>query len=101
MPPSARIVSVLLPQPLPEPFDYELPEGMTAPPGSFVVVPLGPREMIGVAGLGRRRIFVLQHRRTDRRRSHLAAHVHPRAPLLAHRQFVDSREIEGVDKSEI
>jgi primosomal protein N' (replication factor Y) len=48
MPPSARIVSVLLPQPLPEPFDYELPEGMTAPPGSFVVVPLGPREMIGV-----------------------------------------------------
>jgi primosomal protein N' (replication factor Y) len=48
MPPSARIVSVLLPQPLPEPFDYELPERMSAPPGSFVVVPLGPREMIGV-----------------------------------------------------
>jgi primosomal protein N' (replication factor Y) len=47
MPSSSRIVSVLLPQPLPEPFDYELPEGMTAPPGSFVVVPLGPREMIG------------------------------------------------------
>ena len=43
-----RIVSVLLPQPLPEPFDYELPEGVEAPPGSFVVVPLGPREMIGV-----------------------------------------------------
>ncbi len=43
-----RIVSVLLPQPLPEPFDYELPEGVDAPPGSFVVVPLGPREMIGV-----------------------------------------------------
>jgi primosomal protein N' (replication factor Y) len=48
MPTSPRIVSVLLPQPLPEPFDYELPEGMNAPPGSFVVVPLGPREMIGV-----------------------------------------------------
>ncbi len=48
MPTFPRIVSVLLPQPLPEPFDYELPEGMTAPPGSFVVVPLGPREMIGV-----------------------------------------------------
>ena len=43
-----RIVSVLLPQPLPEPFDYELPEGAEAPPGSFVVVPLGPREVIGV-----------------------------------------------------
>ncbi len=44
----ARIVSVLLPQPLPEPFDYELPEGLEAPPGSFVKVPLGPREMVGV-----------------------------------------------------
>jgi primosomal protein N' (replication factor Y) len=43
-----RIVSVLLPQPLPEPFDYLLPEGMEASPGDFVVVPLGPREMIGV-----------------------------------------------------
>src|SRR5262245_34447634 len=48
MPTSPRIVSVLLPQPLPEPFDYELPEGMSAPLGTFVVVPLGPREMIGV-----------------------------------------------------
>ena len=44
----ARIVSVLLPQPLPEPFDYELPEGLEASPGSFVTVPLGPREMVGV-----------------------------------------------------
>src|ERR1700754_3496512 len=43
-----RIVSVLLPQPLPEPFDYYVPDGMDAPPGTFVVVPLGPREMIGV-----------------------------------------------------
>jgi primosomal protein N' (replication factor Y) (superfamily II helicase) len=45
---SPRIVSVLLPQPLPEPFDYELPEGVAASIGSFVVVPLGPREVIGV-----------------------------------------------------
>ncbi len=29
-------------------YDYALPEEMEAPPGSFVVVPLGPREMIGV-----------------------------------------------------
>lgn len=43
-----RIVSVLLPQPLPEPFDYVAPEGVDAPPGAFVTVPLGPREMIGV-----------------------------------------------------
>lgn len=48
----ARIVSVLLPQPLPEPFDYQLPaevEGdALVQPGDFVVVPLGPRQMIGV-----------------------------------------------------
>ena len=43
-----RIVSVLLPQPLPEPFDYLLPDGLKASPGDFVIVPLGPREMIGV-----------------------------------------------------
>lgn len=48
MPSQPRIVSVLLPQPLPEPFDYELPEGLEAGIGSFVSVPLGPREMIGV-----------------------------------------------------
>ena len=48
MPTQPRIVSVLLPQPLPEPFDYELPEGLEAAPGSFVTVPLGPREMVGV-----------------------------------------------------
>ena len=48
MPTQPQIVSVLLPQPLPEPFDYELPEGLSASPGSFVSVPLGPREMIGV-----------------------------------------------------
>jgi len=45
---SSRIVSVLLPQPLPEPFDYALPDGFEAGPGTFVVVPLGPRELIGV-----------------------------------------------------
>lgn len=48
MPSRPRIVSVLLPQPLPEPFDYELPETLDAGPGSFVTVPLGPREMTGV-----------------------------------------------------
>jgi len=43
MPSRPRIVSVLLPQPLPEPFDYELPETLNAGPGSFVTVSLGPR----------------------------------------------------------
>jgi primosomal protein N' len=43
-----RIASVLLAQPLPEPFDYALPAGMDAAPGAVVVVPLGPREVVGV-----------------------------------------------------
>ncbi len=43
-----RIASVLLAQPLPEPFDYALPAGMDVAPGAVVVVPLGPREVAGV-----------------------------------------------------
>lgn len=49
MPPTAPFtVPVLLPLPLDQAFDY-LFLGETAPPaGSFVVVPFGPREMLGV-----------------------------------------------------
>jgi primosomal protein N' (replication factor Y) len=44
-----RIASVLLPQPLPEPFDYAAPDSLgDLAPGQFVRVPLGPREMTGV-----------------------------------------------------
>ncbi|MBY0335963.1 MAG: primosomal protein N' [Acetobacteraceae bacterium] len=49
MPPGARKrVRVLLPLPLAGTYDYALPAGMAAGPGAFVVVPLGPRRMIGV-----------------------------------------------------
>ena len=41
-------VSVLLPLPLPGPYDYRLPEGMTSARGSLVVAPLGSREALGV-----------------------------------------------------
>ncbi|WP_370335460.1 primosomal protein N' [Parvularcula marina] len=41
-------VHVLLPMPVGDGYDYVLTAGMTAPPGSFVIVPLGPREMVGV-----------------------------------------------------
>src|SRR5271169_1572117 len=44
-----RQVRVLLPLPLPEPLDYRIPEEMALPePGSFVRVPLGRRNLIGV-----------------------------------------------------
>lgn len=44
----ARIVSVLLPLPLPEAFDYEEPEGLGLSVGEQVAVPLGGRLAAGV-----------------------------------------------------
>ncbi|MGA0604201.1 primosomal protein N' [Caulobacter sp. KR2-114] len=43
-----RIVSVLLPMPLPEAFDYAEPEGMHLALGDIVAAPLGPRLLRGV-----------------------------------------------------
>src|SRR5690349_8444556 len=46
---SGTRLPVMLPLPLEAgTYDYRLPLGLDAPPGSFVVVPLGPRETIGV-----------------------------------------------------
>ncbi|PKQ03827.1 MAG: primosomal protein N', partial [Alphaproteobacteria bacterium HGW-Alphaproteobacteria-10] len=41
-------VSVLLPLALPRPYDYKVPAGVQVRPGSYVIVPLGPQEVIGV-----------------------------------------------------
>ncbi len=46
--PGDRCVSVLLPLPLSEAYDYRLPGHLSGPPGSFVRVPLGRREVVGV-----------------------------------------------------
>ena len=46
--PSPQRVAVLVPLALPEPYDYEVPDGMSVTPGSYVVVPLGPQELVGV-----------------------------------------------------
>ena len=43
-----RSVSVLLPLALPGPYDYLLPEDLEAEVGACVVVPLGPRRLVGV-----------------------------------------------------
>ncbi|PWE18228.1 primosomal protein N' [Marinicauda salina] len=40
--------SVLFPLPLPEPFDYAIPEGMRLAPGDHVIAPLGGRSVPGV-----------------------------------------------------
>jgi len=43
-----KVASVLLPLPLPEAFDYAVPDGWTVSVGDHVVVPLGPRRMRGL-----------------------------------------------------
>lgn len=45
---SPRRVSVLLPYPFAGPLDYALADGVEAPPGTLVAVPLGRREVVGV-----------------------------------------------------
>ena len=43
-----KVASVLIPLPVPEAFDYEVPEGMDVARGDQVAVPLGPRLIRGV-----------------------------------------------------
>jgi primosomal protein N' (replication factor Y) len=43
-----RIARILFPLPLPEPFDYVIPEGMDIETGSYVRAPLGKHERTGV-----------------------------------------------------
>ena len=43
-----RTVRVLLPLPLGDAYDYSVPEGLEVPAGTFVIVPLGKRETVGV-----------------------------------------------------
>ena len=42
------LARVLIPMPLPEPFDYAVPEGVRIAPGDHVIVPLGQRSASGV-----------------------------------------------------
>ena len=43
-----KVASVLIPLPVPEAFDYEVPEPMALTRGDQVAVPLGPRLIRGV-----------------------------------------------------
>ncbi|MEL8056168.1 MAG: primosomal protein N' [Pseudomonadota bacterium] len=43
-----RIARVLFPLPLPEPFDYAVPEGLTVEAGTYVKAPLGKYDRLGV-----------------------------------------------------
>jgi primosomal protein N' (replication factor Y) len=44
----ARVVPVLVPTPAERGYSYALPDGVDAPPGSIVRVPLGPRQVAGI-----------------------------------------------------
>ncbi|WP_374275055.1 primosomal protein N' [Brevundimonas sp.] len=43
-----KVASVLIPLPVPEAFDYEVPDGLELARGDQVAVPLGPRRLRGV-----------------------------------------------------
>ncbi|MEM9810216.1 MAG: primosomal protein N' [Pseudomonadota bacterium] len=43
-----RRAKVLLPMPVGDGYDYQVPQGLEIQPGDFVVVPLGPRQVTGV-----------------------------------------------------
>ena len=65
--PAVKVASVLIPLPVSEAFDYEVPEGMDVTRGDQVAVPLGPRLMRGVVSEARettgsnRRLKTIDH----------------------------------------
>ncbi|MBX9708843.1 MAG: primosomal protein N', partial [Caulobacteraceae bacterium] len=66
-----KVASVLLPLPVPEAFDYEVPEALDLARGDQVAVPLGPRLMRGIVSDVRettgsnRRLKAVEQRLTD------------------------------------
>lgn len=44
-----RVIPVLVPVPADRPYSYAVPEGATIEPGAILRVPLGPREVAGIA----------------------------------------------------
>lgn len=42
------VARILFTLPLPEPFDYAVPEGMALEPGSYVAAPVGPHDRLGI-----------------------------------------------------
>ncbi len=48
MPETVRTCQVLVSQPIDKNYDYLVPDGMDIEPGDYVLVPLGPRQVVGV-----------------------------------------------------
>ena len=72
-----KVASVLIPLPVPEAFDYEVPEGLEVARGDQVAVPLGPRLIRGIVSEARettgsnRRLKAIDHRLDDVPDTHL------------------------------
>ena len=68
-----KVASVLIPLPVPEAFDYEVPDGMAVARGDQVAAPLGPRLVRGIVSEVRettgsnRRLKAIDHRLDDPR----------------------------------
>lgn len=83
MPRDSAIADILLPLALEGPYSYRVPPGMVLEPGSYVVVPLGPRQMIGV-------VWALKAEAGTGKTLRDVAGVFDMPPLPAtHRKFVD------------
>ena len=79
----SAIAEVLLPLALEGPYSYRVPEGMALQPGSYVAVPLGPRQVIGV-------VWALKAEATTEKKLREVAGVFDMVPLSeTHRKFVD------------
>ena len=68
-----KVASVLIPLPVPEAFDYQVPDGMTVARGDQVAAPLGPRLIKGIVAEvfdttgSNRRLKAIDHVDTDPR----------------------------------
>ncbi|MFT3988285.1 primosomal protein N' [Aestuariivirga sp.] len=79
---SAPIADVLLPLALDGPYSYRIPPGLPLVPGSYVAVPLGPRQMIGV-------VWALRQEAPEGTRLRDVLGVFDMAPMPeTHRKFV-------------
>ena len=79
----SAIAEVLLPLALEGPYSYRVPAGMALEPGSYVVVPLGPRQMIGV-------VWACKDRAETDKKLRDVASVFDMPPMTeTHRKFVD------------
>ncbi|MFO1132396.1 MAG: primosomal protein N' [Hyphomicrobiales bacterium] len=79
----SAIAEVLLPLALDGAYSYRVPEAMVLEPGSYVVVPLGPRQMIGV-------VWALKDTAGTDKKLRDVAEVFDMPPMPeTHRRFVD------------